>query len=105
MAGGYNFGCGFYSTLKILGDDTDCRGSAEAAVMGWPKSVEQIFNLNELGPLALAGGTLATCTEEANPCRRAYTDWGVGTLGHPSWDLIDILLSVRGFDKSYLSDV
>ena len=44
MNGLYNFGCAQHDEDNWLGPDTDCRGSAKAAVEGWPSSVKQIFS-------------------------------------------------------------
>ena len=39
----YNFGCAEHLTMNWIGDDADCYGSAQVAVMEMPSSVEQVF--------------------------------------------------------------
>ncbi len=36
MDGMYNFGCAEYTTIRWLGSDAGCHGSAKIAVEGWP---------------------------------------------------------------------
>ena len=68
----YNFGCAQHDTDNWLGPDTDCRGSAKAAVMGWPASVQQIFT--PVGGDIQHGEWLSTCSAHGNPCRQAFED-------------------------------
>mgnify|MGYP000229642799 CR=1 FL=1 len=68
MDGMYNFGCAQHDTDDWLGPDTDCRGSAMAAVSGWPSSVKQIFS--GVGSDVLHGGWLDGCAEDGNPVRQ-----------------------------------
>jgi hypothetical protein len=92
----YNFGCAQHDTDNWLGPDTDCRGSAKAAVMGWPSSVKQIFS--PLGGDVQHGNWLSTCAARGNPCRQAFEDW-LGprqTSGRHSWDPIAVMIAVRG---------
>ena len=66
----YNFGCAQHDSADWLGPDTDCRGSAESAVMGWPASVKQIFS--PLGGDVKHGSWLTGCAGVGNPCRQAF---------------------------------
>lgn len=68
MDGMYNFGCAQHDTDNWLGPDTDCRGSAMAAVMGWPSNVKQIFTT--VGGDVLHGGWLDSCADNGNPVRQ-----------------------------------
>ena len=95
MDGQYNFGCAQHDTRAWLGPDVPgCRGSARAAVRGWPASVPQVFT--SVGGDVLHGGELKRCAALANPCRQAFADWGVAGIGRMSWDPIAVLLAVRG---------
>jgi hypothetical protein len=90
----YNFGCAQAATDDWLGPDTGCHGSAQAAVMGWPKSVKQIFS--SVGGDVLHGSALSTCAGFGNPYKQAFEDWGVATSGRSAWDPIAVLIAVRG---------
>ena len=71
-----------------------CRGSAEAAVMGWPASVKQIFS--PLGGDVKHGSWLTDCAGVGNPCRQAFEDWLGPSNGRSSWDPIAVMIAVRG---------
>jgi hypothetical protein len=90
----YNFGCAQHDSADWLGPDTDCRGSAEAAVMGWPASVKQIFS--PLGGDVKHGSWLTGCAGIGNPCRQAFEDWLGPSNGRSSWDPIAVMIAVRG---------
>lgn len=64
----YNFGCAQHDTDDWLGPDTGCRGSAQAAVMGWPSSVKQVFS--SVGGDVTHGGWLTGCAARGNPVRQ-----------------------------------
>lgn len=64
----YNFGCAEHDSKDWLGPDTGCRGSAKAAVDGWPSSVKQIYT--PVGADVLHGNWLTGCAAFGNPCRQ-----------------------------------
>ena len=90
----YNFGCAQAASDDWLGPDTGCRGSAQAAVMGWPPSVKQIFS--SVGRDVTHGAQLSACAGLGNPYKQAFEDWGVATTGRSAWDPIAVLIAVRG---------
>jgi len=90
----YNFGCAQAASSDWLGPDTGCRGSAKAAVMGWPSNVKQIFS--SIGGDITTGAWLDECGLNGNPYRQAFEDWGVGGIGRSSWDPIAVTMAVRG---------
>lgn len=90
----YNFGCAQAATDDWLGPSAGCHGSAQAAVMNWPGSVQQIFS--SVGGDILHGGWLDGCGLDGNPYRQAFDDWGVGGTGRSSWDPIAVMIAVRG---------
>jgi hypothetical protein len=94
MDGMYNFGCAQHDTDNWLGSDIDCRGSAQAAVMGWPSNVKQLFS--GVGGDVLHGGWLDGCGSNGNPVRQSFEDWGVKGVGRSSWDPITVMIAVRG---------
>ena len=94
MDGMYNFGCAQAATDDWLGPDTGCRGSAMAAVMNWPGNVKQIFS--GVGGDVLHGSWLDECSQDGNPFRQAFDDWGADKTGRSSWDPIAVMIAVRG---------
>lgn len=90
----YNFGCAQHDSDDWLGPDTDCRGSAQAAVMHWPAATKQIFS--PLGGDVLHGSWLTGGVGHGNPCRQAFEDWLGPGNGRSSWDPIAVLMAVRG---------
>mmetsp|Transcript_12893 Transcript_12893/g.24615 ORF Transcript_12893/g.24615 Transcript_12893/m.24615 type:complete len:204 (-) Transcript_12893:189-800(-) len=97
MDGPYNFGCACHDQLPpsgFLGNDSDCHGSARAAVDAVPSSVEQIFSgISIAVPI---GAPLTSCAEMTNPCRQAYIDYLGPSRNRPSWDPIAVSIAVRG---------
>jgi hypothetical protein len=103
MDGLYNFGCAQHDEDNWLGPDTDCRGSAKAAVEGWPSSVKQIFS--GVGGDVMHGDWLEGCAANGNPCRQAFENWGVAGRGRSSWDPIAVLIAVRGVAGVHCKEV
>lgn len=99
----YNFGCAQHDTDDWLGPDTDCRGSAQAAVMGWPSTVKQIFS--PVGGDVLHGDWLTGCAGTGNPVRQAFEDWLGPNNGRSSWDPIAVLIAVRGASGVHCKEV
>ena len=76
MDGMYNFGCAEHDTFNWLGDDTGCKGSAQAAVMNFPSNVRQIFS--GVGADVFTGKTLTSCSPvTCNPVKQSFEDLGV----------------------------
>jgi hypothetical protein len=99
----YNFGCAQHDTADWLGPDTDCRGSAQAAVMHWPATTKQIFS--PVGGDVLHGSWLTGGTARGNPCRQAFEDWVGPGKGRSSWDPIAVLIAVRGAPAVHCQEV
>eukprot|EP00729_Bicosta_minor_P007225 gene7225-31713_t len=96
MDGMYNFGCAQHDSDNWLGPDTDCRGSAQAAVQGWPANVKQVFSPPNVGIDVHHGSWLTNCAAYGNPCRQAFEDWLGPNNGRDSWDPITVVAAVRG---------
>ena len=103
MDGMYNFGCAQHDSDNWLGPDTDCRGSAKAAVENWPSNVQQIFTL--VGGDVLHGSWLTGCAGHGNPVRQAFEDWLGPGNGRCSWDPITVLIAVRGAGGVHCKEV
>lgn len=65
-----------------------------------PAEVDVIFSGVEVGAKIMSGGKLSACASTANPCRRAFEDYGVGSAGHSSFDPATTLMGVRGVPGS-----
>ena len=99
----YNFGCAQHDTDDWLGPDTDCRGSAKAAVMHWPPATKQAFS--PVGGDVLHGSWLTGGVGRGNPCRQAFEDWLGPGKGRSSWDPIAVLIAVRGAGGVHCKEV
>jgi len=88
----FNFDCG----KNYLGPPLECYGSARKAISSIPGDVEVIFSGFEIGDTVMSGGAMTWCHDSSNPCRQAFID----TLGPgenvQSWDMIVVLMAVRG---------
>eukprot|EP00928_Gymnodinium_smaydae_P053663 TRINITY_DN3759_c0_g3_i3.p1 TRINITY_DN3759_c0_g3~~TRINITY_DN3759_c0_g3_i3.p1 ORF type:complete len:560 (-),score=31.26 TRINITY_DN3759_c0_g3_i3:351-1985(-) len=102
MDGMYNFGCAQHDTDNWLGPDIGCRGSAQAALSGWPNNVNQVFS--PVGGDVLHAGWLQNCGNNGNPVRQAFEDWGVAGTGRSSWDPIAVMIAVRGAHGIYCQE-
>ena len=99
----YNFGCAQHDTDDWLGPDTGCRGSAQAAVMGWPSTVKQIFS--PVGGDVTHGSWLSGCAAYGNPVRQAFEDWLGPSRGRSSWDPIAVMIATLGADAIYCQEL
>lgn len=91
--------CGAYDQVGAL---------TARAVALWPHAVPITFLSFDVGELVRAGGVLRNGATNANPCRAAYWEFcgivgGSGHLpgwctshGRAAWDLMAVLLAVRG---------
>ncbi|WP_020618722.1 nucleoside hydrolase [Paenibacillus daejeonensis] len=77
--------------------------SARQVAAGWPTPI--LFAGYEVGCAILTGKRLLTDAPADHPVRQSYEAFGVGVAGRPSWDLIAVLLAVRGVPEEWrLSD-
>ena len=44
----------------------------------------------------MSGGALTSCSDESNPCRKAYIDYCGHGVNRPSWDPLTLIAAVRG---------
>lgn len=74
--------------------------SAQLVVAAWPTPI--LFAGYEVGSELLTGRRLRTEVPEEHPVRRAYEAFGALPEGRPSWDLIAVMLAVRGSRDGWL---
>ena len=55
----------------------------------------------------MSGGALTSCSDEINPCRKAYIDYCGHGVNRPSWDPLTLIAAVRAAEgvRSVLANI